>query len=578
MLSERIIAYLKLHSLSNNNQINTMSSHLAEKYIRSVASGDTKVCQYIKMAVDRHLHDLETAPERGLYFDRRAADRVFAFFSLLNHCPDKRKWVPFVPEEWEAFIIYSSFGWKKADNTRRFNFTYVEIAKKNGKTTFAAAIAAYLLFFDGETEAEVYCAATIEKQARICFDKAKEMIKKSPALVGRATILTKNISIEATASKFEPIGRDSDSIEGANSHGAIIDEYHLWKNNEVLDNIRSGTVNRRQPFIFIITTAGSDKTLPCYGYRALCIDILKDIKSQDDTLVFIFTMDEGDDWKNEANWFKPNPNLGVSVELEGMRREYKAALNDARQEVNFKTKNLNLWVDAPEVWIKDEKILLCDHGTTEDMLLGQVCFAGLDIASHVDICALVLHFPDINGHPVWRCFFWIPEAKVKEKEDRVDYRAWSDQGHVIITPGDVIDIDILTENIRFILGEFDCQGLGFDPAKAFHGVIQNLQKEGLDDILDEYSQGIRSMSEPTKMIERLVTSTEIDFMKNPVIRWMFSNVQIISDQNENIKMDKRKSREKIDGCVAGANAIGEWITKTCGTETSMSGELEYFKI
>ena len=555
-----------------------MSSKLAEKYIKDVTSGEKKVCLYIKQTIDRHIYDLETAPERGLYFDRRAADRVFAFFSMLNHCPDKLKWVPFEPEDWESLIIYLAFGWKKANKTRRFNFIYVEIAKKNGKTTFAAAIAAYLLFFDGEMEAEVYCAATIEKQARICFNKAKEMIRKSPALVQRATILTKNVNIESSASKMEPLGRDSDSIEGANTSGAIIDEYHLWKNNEVLDNIRSGTVNRKQPLIFIITTAGSDKTLVCYGYRSLCIDILRGLKIQDDTLVLIFTLDEGDDWKDETNWYKSNPNLGISVELEGMRREFKAALNDPRQEVNFKTKNLNLWVDAPEVWIKDEKILLCYHETTDEMLIGQECYAGLDLASHVDICALVLFFPSINNHPVWKCFFWIPEAKVKEKEDRVDYRTWSNQGYITISPGDVIDIDFLTEDLARILGDYNCLGLGFDPAKAFHGVIQNLQKLGFDEILDEYSQGIRSMSEPTKIIERLATASELDLMKNPIIRWMFSNVQIISDQNENIKADKRKSREKIDGIVAGANAIGEWMKNTCNPEQKNDGNLEYFNM
>ena len=555
-----------------------MTVKLAEKYIKQVQSGEKLVCQTIKMAIERHTNDLITAPERGFYFDRRAADRVFAFFQVLNHCPDKVKWVPFECEDWQALIIYLAFGWKKADKTRRFTYVYTEIAKKNGKTTFAAAIAAYLLFFDGESEAEVYCAATVEKQARICFDKTKQMIQKSPALASRAMVLRRNISIESTASKMEPIGRDSDSIEGANPSGSIIDEYHIWKTNEVMDNLRSGAVNRNQPFFFIITTAGRDKTLPCYTYRSLCIDILRGTKSQDDILPFIFTLDESDDWKTESSWWKANPNIGVSVKLDAMRREFKAALNDPRQEVNFKTKNLNLWVDAPEVWIKDENVRSCDHGTLDGDLIGQPCYIGLDIASHVDINALALFFPDVKGHPVAKFHFWIPEAKVSEKEDRVDYRAWVQTGHVNITPGDVIDIDQLTDDIAAIVQQYQCEGFAFDPAKAFHGVIQNLQKSGLDDMLDEFAQGIRSMSEPTKLIERMVTSGELDLMKNPIIRWMFGNVQIISDQNENIKADKRKSREKIDGIVALANAIGEWKTKTCGDLSTMTGELEYFKM
>lgn len=556
-----------------------MSIKLAEKYINQVQSGEKQVCNYIKLAVQRHVSDLDTAPERGFYFDRKAAERVFAFFSILNHCPDKVKWVPFEPEDWQAFIIYVAFGWKKANKTRRFNYVYTEIAKKNGKTTFAAAIAAYLLFFDGENEAEVYCAATVEKQARICFDKTKQMIQKSPALISRSLVLRRNISIETTASKMEPLGRDSDSIEGANPSGSIIDEYHIWKNNEVLDNLRSGAVNRNQPFFFIITTAGRDKTLPCYSYRSLCIDILKGIKHQDDTFPVIFTLDETDDWKEESNWYKANPNIGISVKLDAMRREFIAALNDSRQEVNFKTKNLNLWVDAPEVWIRDEYVLACDHGTTRDDLHGKDCYAGLDLASHVDIVALELFFPDVNGHPVAKSHFWIPEAKVKEKEDRVDYAFWAkDPDLLTITPGSVIDIDQLTDDIHAILTLYNCLGFAFDPAKAFHGVIQNMMDGPYSDILNEFSQGIRTISEPTKIIERLVTSNEIDLMQNPILRWMFSNVQIISDQNENIKADKKRSREKIDGIVALAMAIGEWMMLTNTVSAQMTSDLQFFKM
>lgn len=556
-----------------------MSIQLAEKYIKQVISGEKLVCEYVKLAVLRHENDLITAPEQGFYFDKRAVERVFSFFTLVNHCPDKVKWVPFRCEDWQAFIIYVAFGWKKANGSRRFNYVYTEIAKKNGKTTFAAIVATYLLFFDGENEAEVYCAATVEKQARLCFDMTKRIIQKSPTLAPpRSTILTKNISILATASKMEPLGRDSDSIEGANPSGAIIDEYHVWKNNEVFDNLRSGAVNRRQPFFFIITTAGFDKTLPCFGYRSFCIDVLKGIKKQDDLFPIIFSLDETDDWKDSVNWYKANPNYGISVRKDALEREYLSALNDPRQEVNFKTKHLNLWVDAPEVWIKDEKILACNHGINDEELIGKQCYAGLDLASHVDINALSLIFPDVNGSIVAKFFFWIPEAKVIEKQDRVDYRSWQRDGLINVTSGDVIDIDQMTAQLSSILNNYECLGLAFDPAKAYHGVIQNLQKEGFEEILHEFSQGIRTMSEPTRMLEKIVTSGEIDLGGNPVIRWMFSNVQTWTDGNDNIKVDKGRSREKIDGVVALINAVGEWQTQLYSDSGTMSGELEYFKM
>ena len=556
-----------------------MSVKLAETYIKQVLSGDKKVGNYVRLAVERHQNDLLTAPERGLFFDKKAAEKVFAFFSLVMHSPDKKKWVPFKCEDWQSFIIYVSFGWKKANGFRRFNFNYTEIAKKNGKTTFAAVIATYLLFFDGEIHAEVYTAATVEKQARLCFDMTKSIINKSPALAPpRCDIITKNISVLSTASKMEPLGRDSDSIEGANPSGAIIDEYHIWKNNEVLDNLRSGSVNRDQPYFFIITTAGKDKTLPCFNYRSLCIDILKGLKEQDDIFAMIFTLDEEDDWKDQDNWYKANPNYGISVKEDRMDAEFKSALNDPRQEVNFKTKNLNLWVDAPFTWIKDEKIKSCNHGTKDEDLIGQTCYSGLDLGSHVDINALCLFFPDINGHSVARFYFWIPEAKVKEKEDRVDYRQWIRDGHIRMTSGDVIDIDELTSDIEEILSEVNCLLLAFDPAKAFHGVIQNLQKAGLEDILKEFSQGIRTMSEPTKLVEKIVTSCEVDLMSNPVIRWMFSNVQIWTDGNDNIKADKGRSREKIDGVVSFINALGAWQSALYTTDGYMTGEFETFRM
>ena len=260
-------------------------------------------------------------------------------------------------------------------------------------------------------------------------------------------------------------------------------------------------------------------------------------------------------------WTKACPNLGVSVYEDFMQMEFEQALNKGgTTEVNFKTKNLNLWVDAPDVWIQDEKVAACNYGTTEDDLTGQECYAGLDLAAHVDINALALYFPKLR-HPAFRMYFWIPEGKILQKEDRVDYRQWQKEGWINVTPGDVIDIDVMVSEMSAILKKYDVRNLAFDPAKAYHGVIQGLQKEGFDGILDQFSQGIQNMSEPTKQLEADVTSASVDLMGNPVIRWMFRNVVIYRDANDNIKMDKRKSIEKIDGVVAMANAIGGYMSQ-----------------
>jgi phage terminase large subunit-like protein len=536
---------------------------LAERYIDGVLSGAIAVSKKTRLTFERHRNDLLVAPERGWYFDRRAAERVFDFCSLLKHSPDKRSWTRFEPEPWQAAIIYIVFGWKKRDGTRRFNYVYIEIPKKNGKTTFAAVFANYLLFFDGEEEAEVYCAATVEKQAHICFDKAKRMIEKSPELAKRARALTNNVSVLSTGSKMEPLGRDSESMEGINPHAAVIDEYHVftWKNNIVFENIQSATVNRRQPLVVIITTSGRDKDLPCFEYRALCLDILSGEKVQDDTFAIIYTLDDDDDWKDPAVWRKANPNWGVSVLPERFEDEFKGALNSRSKEVAFKTKNLNLWVDAPTVWMPDELWMACSHGLSLADLNGLVCYGGLDLASHVDIISLALFFPEVKGHPALRFYFWIPESKVKEKEDRVDYALWARQGFVTIMPGGIIDTDQVCGDILKIMQEYRMEGLAYDPYMAHHGVVQGIQKGGFPvDRMDPYIQSIKNMSAPSKEFERMVASGMLEHFNNPVARWMLKNVMLIVDTNENIKPDKKRSREKIDGIIAAITAIGEYMS------------------
>lgn len=540
-------------------------SKIAEKYIEDVLSGEIMVSSTTRLTFERHVADMQVAPENGWYFDKKAVKKILDFCSILKHSPDKRSWVPFKPEPWQEAVMYIVFGWHKKDGTRRFNYAYIEIPKKNGKTTWAAVIGTYMLFFDGENEAEVYFAATIEKQAKICFNMAKRMIEKSPALAKRARLLTRNISYIDTASKMEPLGRDSASMEGINPSAGVIDELHVWKSFEVFENMQSASVSRRQPLFWIITTSGRDKNLPCFNYRALIIDILKGIKVQPDTFGIIYTLDETDDWKDPAAWAKANPNWNVSVLPERFQGEFQGAMNDSTKEVSFKTKNLNLWVDAPTVWIPDEKWQQCSHGTTDEMLLGKDCYAGLDLASSVDLNALVFFFPSVNGHPVIKAWFWVPEEKIKEKEDRVDYRNWVKKGFIKVTEGGIIDVDQQTTDIGAILKQYNVKLLAYDPYMAHHGVIQNLQKEGFPaSKMSQYAQSLKNMSAPAKEFQKLVTSGVLDHMNNPVLRWMMRNVVILQDTNENIRPDKKRSTEKIDGIVAAITAIGGYLVTISG--------------
>ena len=529
-----------------------------KKYINDVLSG-RRICGKLeRLAVERHLADLENADKLKIRFDEVAAMRCISFFSILKHSKGEFSGKRFELEPWQMFIVWVLFGWKRLDGSRRFRYAYVEVARKNGKTTFAAALSLYMMVLDGEDGAEIYTAATKRDQAKICWTEARNMVGKSPALSNKIARFQSALTMESTLSKMEPLAADSDKLDGLNPHFAVVDEYHAHKTDMLYNVLKSATGARRQPMIFTITTAGFDKTSPCFLMRRTYIDVLLGIKKQENTFVMIYSADEGDDWKDPKTWAKSNPNMGISISAEYLEEEFKSALNrGGSEEVNFKTKNLNQWVDAPTVWIQDEKVRKCSNGTTDADLVGQTCYAGLDLASHVDINALALYFPELKAI---KLHYWIPEAKMEENADRVDYKTWAAEGRIFVTEGNVIDIDAQVEKITEIVRDVNCRNIAFDPAKAYHGTVQGLQKAGLNNILDEFNQSIKTMSEPTRELQRLVESAEVDLMDDPVLRWMFRNAVAVTDANDNIKLHKAKSMNKIDGLTAIINAIGGYMS------------------
>lgn len=531
--------------------------NLATKYIDDVQSGNVEACQLVKLAVNRHVQDLATGMDRGLFFDEKAGAKAMNFFKFLKHTKGSQfAGKPFELSPWQAFIVWSLFGWKRADKTRRFQYAYVEVAKKNGKSTFAAGIAHYCFIADNEAGAEIYTAASNRDQAKIVFTEAKNMVKSSEPLKKMVTIYEHSMFIDTSMSTFKPLSSDQDSFEGKNPSCTIFDEYHVQKTNDLFDNIKSAMSSRVSPLMFVITTAGKSRTSPCYDYRAMIIEILRGIKSQDNIFGIIYTLDDGDAWDDPRVWGKSNPNLDVSMNSSFLENELKECKNRESAIINFKTKNLNIWTDSSKGWIPDAKWMQCDKGVKPAEMIGRKCYGGLDLASSVDINALSLYFPEENKVLVW---FWIPEEKVKQREDRVDYRLWINQGFISVTDGAVIDIDTLTSDIMQIVSTYNVQSIAIDPAKAYNGVVQNLQKE--DIALSLFRQGFLSMSEPTKRLHEMILNKEIDHGGNPVLRWMASNVELSEDPAGNIKINKAKSTDKVDGMVAVVMAIGEYMTQ-----------------
>jgi phage terminase large subunit-like protein len=523
----------------------------ADQYVADVLAGRVVACHWIKQACQRHLDDLQDAAARGLTFDRSEAEHVLKFFSILKH--SKGEWAnkPIELEPWQQFMLWTLFGWKRADGTRRFRTAYIEVARKNGKSTIGAGVGLYLMTADGESGAEIYAAATKRDQARITHSEAIRMVRSSPMLKKRIKIFRDNLNIEGTASKFEPLGADSDTMDGLNIHGAIVDEIHAHKTRDVWDKLDTGTGARRQPLMFGITTAGYDRQSLCWTLNEYTKKILDRVVEDDSFFGLIFTLDDGDDWQDETTWIKANPNLGVSKKLDDLRRKAERAKEMPSAQNSFLRLELNVWTQSETKWMPIEHWRQCGVPLDYSKLAGRKCYAGLDLSSTSDLTAWVLVFPPLPGEDVYLVLprFWIPEDNLQKRvhDDRVPYDVWLRGGFLNATPGNVIDYDYIFGQVERDAKEFKIEEIAFDRWGAAR-VINVLQSKGLTCV--EFGQGFASMSPPMKELERLVMSHKIAHGNNPVLNWMADNVVINLDAAGNIKPDKEKSREKIDGIVA----------------------------
>lgn len=524
---------------------------VADDYMNGVLDGAIAASHWTRRAIERHRRDLETAGERGLEFREDKAAHAVAFFSFLRH--SKGKWAGQVFElaPWQTAVLWILFGWYRSDGTRRFRTAYIEVPRKNGKTSVAAGIGLYLLVADGEAGAEVYSGATKRDQARLSHSEATRMVKASRSMKRLVTIFKDNLLVEDTASKFVPLGADADSLDGLNVHGAIIDELHAHKSRDLWDVIETARGARAQPMTLAITTAGFNKYGICYEQREYVTRILDGLVEDDSYFGIIYTIDEEDDWKDPAVWAKANPNLGVSVSVDDFRTLAAQAAEMPSKLNSFLCKKLNVWTEAETRWITPDAWAACAGAVDADSLEGRVCYAGLDLSSNRDITALVLVFPpEAEGDP-YRILprFWIPQDNLRERveRDRVPYDVWLRQGFVTATPGDVIDYRYILEEIDELGQRYDIAEVAFDRWGATK-IVQDLEEMGANVVA--FGQGFASMSPPTKELETLILQRRIAHGGNPVLAWMAANVVVREDPAGNLKPDKSKSIEKIDGVVA----------------------------
>ena len=533
------------------------------EYADAVRSGALPSCLMVQKAVERWYQDLE---RDDLYFDRSAFLRVVRFSGMLKHYKGEFAGRPIQWEPWQLFCLANIFGLKyKSTKKRKYTYADVYVPRKNGKTTFAAVIALYMLLLDGESAAEVYAAAVDKAQAKICFDASAELIKGVPELEGYVRVFRKgSIVVEETASAYKPLSKDTKNKDGLNIHCGICDERHAWKTNEIYEVLKTGVGARSQPLIFSISTAGTDTSYPYFRDLEFLRQVMLGIKQKDNHFIMLYEPDEGDDWQDPATWAKVNPNYGVSLGRKYMEDECAEAKEKGGSTLAaFQTKNLNMWVDAPEVWVPDDDVAANNKPFDEAQLAGEDCYVGVDLASKGDLTATALFFPKYN---VIKYLFTVPESKITEAQGRgdvVDYRLWAEQGWITVAPGKVLDEAWWMQRLFNALEPYKVKCIAFDP----WGMWQLKTKFGqYEDVLLEYQQNIRYMSVPTKDFEGRILRHEMNLLSNPVIRWMFRNVVIYTDPNANVKIDKSRARAKVDGIVASVDAIGGYLNKTAGND------------
>lgn len=526
------------------------------RYALDVLAGRIIAGKYVHLACERHISDLATGHERGLTWDVKEAERSIAFYHLLHHYKGREDLI--VLDPWQQFIVGSAFGWKRADGSRRFRIVYVEVASKNGKSTMAGGAGLRLAFFDDEPGAEVYAAATKRDQAKIPWLAAVAMVKRSPSFRSRIETYVGSLSQPATSSFFQPLGRDSDSDQGINPNGAIIDELHVHDTRDLLDNIEKAASVRRQPMIWKITTAGVKRESVWWEERSDAIAVLEGRATDDSLFAVVYTLDEGDDPFDEAVWVKANPGLGSSVQIDFLReRSAKAQRSPGamaaylRYHMNvptaFSSRALDIdeW-DANSGLAEGEDYLAWEARTFEEPRTGD---GGLDLASVRDLTALLFVAEAADGSWDVLCRFYCPEEGIEDrsKRDGVPYADWVRDGYLIATPGNVTDYEWVARDVLDIGSKHTIREIAFDRWNATQ-LATNLTAQGVSMIA--VPQTFSGLAPAWREVEKRVLERKLRHGGHPILRWMAGNVEVETDASGAQRPSKRMSRERIDGMVA----------------------------
>lgn len=551
-------------------------SHVADanKYAADVISGKIPACKWVIAACLRQQDDLKRT---DLVWRPDQAERVCRFVENMPHI--KGEWAKrrerLTLEPWQKFIITTVFGWYLPNGNRRFRTVYEEEPRKNAKSTKTSALCLYMLAADGEEGAECYSAATTRDQARIVFGDAQAMARKSPGFLKKfgVSVNAHNVNVLSSSSKLEPLSAEGGTLDGLNVHFAVLDELHAHKKRDVYDVIETGTGSRNNSIIWNITTAGSNRAGICYEQRTYVTQILNSTLRKhpeviadyrggfaDDDSYFgiIYTIDEeqkdadgkvlspADDWTTEAAWRKANPNYGISVKADDIRRLALKAQQVSSAQNNFLTKRLNVWINANNAWMNMRAWDKCaDPSLKREDFAGQPCLVAFDLASKTDIAARGEFFVR-DGEYYFFLTCYLPEDAIEESRNS-QYAGWVRDGWIKTTPGNVLDFDLLEIDLKDLRGDVDIKEVLYDPFQATQFATHMVEE---DFEMVEMRATVQNFSEPMKEVESAVLKGKLHHDGNPALAWMISNVVAHTDVKENIYPRKERPENKIDGVIS----------------------------
>lgn len=527
-------------------------------YATGVVNGTIPACVYVRTACKRNLARFD---RDDMYFDSEAVDRVVNFIQHLKLFTGEFAGKHLILEPWQKNIIANTFGWKwKKDGLRVTRSLYLELGRKNAKTTTCAAILLYMMVADGENNASVILSANSSKQASLCFEICSNLLKSIDPKDRYFKRYRDTIKFDRTVSKIKVVAADASKLDGENAHAFLTDELHEAPDGKVFGVLETSMGSRRQPLAMVATTAGFNLSSFCYEQRSYNIQVLNGLANDDALQAFIYTLDEGDDWRDESTWIKANPNLDVSIKRDYIRSQIEKAKANPSIEINIRTKLTNEWcatangsfIPMNYVYNSLKRIKLDDWVDSDTWM-----YIGLDFATMIDITALSI---------LWECDgkfyiynkYYLPNSALNESVNKEKYRQWSKDGYITITPGNSTDFDFVKKDLVQICSKYNVGQINYDPWQSTY-FIQKLMEDSLP--LSPYSQSMQSMSSPTKQMQKLFLDNKVILDKNPVTTWMFEMAIPWYDANDNIKLKKiNQEKDKIDGVVASIMALAGYLS------------------